>query len=66
MQINEIKPNSLYSAHEVVTLNIASKDTLARWRSDGREIPFIKCGANVRYLGQDILDWLNSNRKTAV
>lgn len=62
MQLSEIKPQNLYTVSEVVSLNLVSKDTLARWRSEKTQIPYVKCGYNVRYLGQDILDWLEQNR----
>lgn len=58
---DEVCGNRLYRAEEVAKLNIASKDTLARWRMNREKIPFIKAGSNVLYRGQDILDWLAAN-----
>jgi len=60
-QATEVCGRKLYRPDEVVQLNIASKDTLARWRMNREKIPFIKVGSKVLYRGQDILDWLAAN-----
>ncbi len=62
MTVNTITPATLYTTQEVAALKIATKDTLARWRMENVGIPFIKSGSKVLYRGQDILDWLESNR----
>ncbi len=64
MNENIIKAEKLYTPKEVEAMNIAKINTLARWRMEGRELPFIKAGARVLYAGKDILDWIESNRVT--
>ncbi len=62
MTENIIKAEKLYTPKEVEAMNIAKINTLARWRMEGRELPFIKAGTRVLYAGKDILDWIESNR----
>ncbi len=59
-----IKAEKLYTPKEVEAMKIAKINTLARWRMEGRELPFIKAGTRVLYAGKDILDWIEGNRFT--
>lgn len=57
-----IDPKRLYSRREVADLGFRSFSALAADASHGTGIPFYKFGKSVRYLGQDILDFVESCR----
>lgn len=44
--------------------NIPTK-TLARWRLEGRHIPFVKCGKAVRYRQTDLDAYIEANLRTS-
>lgn len=41
---------------------IASRQTLAKWRHQGRGPSYLKSGARVLYKGSDLLTWLDRQR----
>jgi hypothetical protein len=47
---------------QVATLLQTTVDSLAQDRYRGRGIPFVKIGGRVRYLRQDVLDYLTTNK----
>ncbi len=57
-----IESEYLYSPRSPEMGEVAKKQTLAQWRSDGKGPPYIKSGSRVLYRGQDVIDWLNKNR----
>lgn len=56
------EPDRLYPPTAPELRVIGAVQTLNRWRCEGRGPAFIKCGARVRYRGQDLLDWLEAHR----
>ena len=57
-----IDPDTYYPPAAPEMEPIAAKQTLARWRHEGRGPAYIKSGSRVIYLGQDVLDWLYQRR----
>ena len=55
-----IDPDKFYRTTDPLLVEIASKQTFARWRCEGKGPPFVKAGSRVLYRGQDILDWLEA------
>lgn len=57
-----IDPDRLYTPADDALRQIAQKQTLAKWRSEGVGPPYVKVGSLVRYKGQDLLCYLEANR----
>lgn len=53
-------PTRLYRPSELST--IASTRTLRSWRQAGEGPPYITVGGRIRYLGQDLNDWLEQQK----
>ena len=51
---------TLYPTTDPALLALATAQTLAHWRSQGRGPPYIKSGARVLYWGRDLNAWLES------
>ena len=52
----------LLTAQDVSDLTGLSKETLAQWRSQERNIPCLKIGRLIRYSGEDVKVYLDSCR----
>lgn len=52
----------LLTADEVAAVTGLSVETLAQWRSQGREIPYLKIGRAVRYDVADVQSYLEGCR----
>ncbi len=52
----------LLTAEEVSKLTGLSVETLAQWRSQKRNIPYLKIGRLIRYSQRDVQVWLDSCR----
>ena len=64
MTTPNITSETLMKAKEVVAeFGFATETTLARWRMENRELPFLRCAGNIRYKRQDVLDWLERQRQ---
>lgn len=54
-----LTPDGLLTPEQAGQVLSISVKTLATWRSTGRHaLPFIRCGARIRYRHSDLLDWL--------
>ena len=63
MQLNRtvttVSPADLLSPEQAAQLLGLSVKTLATWRSTGRHaLPFIRCGARIRYQRTELVAWL--------
>lgn len=55
----EVASTKLLTAQEVSEITGISVETLAQWRSQGREIPYVKISRNcVRYRQSDLDSWV--------
>jgi excisionase family DNA binding protein len=54
--------STLLSADQVAQLTGISIDTLAQWRSQRREIPYLKIGRKIRYDLTDVQNYLRGCR----
>ena len=52
----------LLTAQDVSDLTGLSKETLAQWRSQKRNIPYLKIGRLISYSGEDVKVYLDSCR----
>jgi len=59
--IEKFSSNSLLDEHQVSELTGISLFTLRRWRSEKREIPYIRLGNSVRYKYSDLLEYIKAN-----
>ncbi len=50
----------LLSPEELAAKLKMSKKTLAKWRCNGRGPRFVRLGHAVRYMPQDVADWLEA------
>jgi len=57
----QIDPGKLYDAALVEEVLDTPQTTLANWRYRGGGPKFLKLGRRVKYRGQDILDYIESN-----
>lgn len=56
-----LDPSDLMTPGQLARALDISVKTLATWRSTGRHaLPFIRCGARIRYRRQDVAAWLES------
>ncbi|MBL4834087.1 MAG: helix-turn-helix domain-containing protein [Pseudomonas sp.] len=61
-----LSPAALLTPAQASQLLGVSVKTLATWRSTGRHsLPYIRCGARIRYQQQAIATWLNQRTQTA-
>ena len=63
MQLNRtlttVSPADLLTPEQAAQLLGLSVKTLATWRSTGRHaLPFIRCGARIRYQRTELVAWL--------
>jgi hypothetical protein len=56
-----LEPGLWYNTEEVANAMQCSKIKLEIWRQKGGGIRFSKFGRQIRYLGKDVLDYLESN-----
>nr|WP_024308170.1 helix-turn-helix domain-containing protein [Pseudomonas sp. P818] len=60
-----IDPADLLTPEQAAQLLGLSLKTLAAWRSTGRHaLPFIRCGARIRYRRSDLAAWLHARQST--
>lgn len=69
MQLNRtlttVSPADLLTPEQAAQLLSLSVKTLATWRSTGRHaLPFIRCGARIRYQRAELVAWLTDRRHT--
>jgi excisionase family DNA binding protein len=57
-----IRTHSLLTSDEVATITGLSMETLAQWRSQKRNIPYLKMGRAVRYDPADVQAYLEDCR----
>lgn len=60
----KIEPDLWYIPTAPEMRVIGAKQTLAKWRHEGRGPAYFKCGSRVLYRGADLLDWLDAHRVT--
>ena len=59
------EPIRLLDEHEAAEYLRLAVATLRRWRWAGKELPFVKVGARVRYDMQDIDAYIAAGRRTS-
>ncbi|MGG7566564.1 helix-turn-helix transcriptional regulator [Rhodovulum sp. DZ06] len=59
-----IDPVRFYTPSDPELRQVAARQTLARWRHEGRGPAYHKSGSRVLYRGADILAWLDARRVT--
>ncbi|MDG9875610.1 helix-turn-helix domain-containing protein [Pseudomonas juntendi] len=69
MQLNRtvttVSPADLLTPEQAAQLLGLSVKTLATWRSTGRHaLPFIRCGARIRYQRTELFAWLADRHHT--
>lgn len=64
--VGGLDPTELLTPEQAAqTLGLSAK-TLATWRSTGRHaLPFIRCGARIRYRRADLAAWLSARQSTS-
>lgn len=61
-----LTPDGLLTPEQAGQVLGLSVKTLAAWRSTGRQaLPFIRCGARIRYRRADLDAWLADRRRTS-
>jgi excisionase family DNA binding protein len=53
--------SNLLTPGQVCDILAIPDSTLARWRSEHRELPYVKIGRLVRYRRQDLETWLENH-----
>ena len=53
-------PNRFYQTNDPALLALAARQTLARWRHEGRGPAFVKLGSRVAYSGAALNEWIES------
>ena len=60
-----LEPADLLTPEQAAMVLGLSAKTLATWRSTGRHsLPFIRCGARIRYHRNDLAQWLQDRQRT--
>lgn len=60
-----LEPSDLLTPDELSQLLGVSVKTLAVWRYTGRHaLPYIRCGASIRYQRQAVAEWLEKRTQT--
>ena len=60
-----LNPADLLTPEQAALVLGLSAKTLATWRSTGRHsLPFIRCGARIRYHRNDLAQWLQDRQRT--
>jgi len=59
----DIRPRDLLEPAELAALLHVSTKTLRNWRSLRKGPTPTKFGSKARYLGQDVIDWIEAERK---
>lgn len=62
MQLNVFEADRLYDDVDNELDIIAPKAKRAQWRHRRVGPPFLKFGRRVKYLGDDLNDWISANR----
>jgi hypothetical protein len=57
-----IEPDKYYDTEAPELRLIASRQTLAKWRHEKKGPPYYRFGHRVRYLGSDVLNWMQEQR----
>ena len=52
--------DKLYRPHDVEREGVAARQTLARWRCEGRGPRFLRLGSRIAYEGKDLNNWLDA------
>ena len=52
--------DKLYPTSDPKLLALAARQTLARWRHEGRGPAFVKLGSRVAYTGRALNEWIDS------
>ena len=60
--VKPLEPESYYNTSSPELRKIAAKQTLAKWRHEGRGPSYIKIGSKILYKGSDALQWLESQK----
>lgn len=61
-----LDPAELLTPEQAAQALGLSAKTLATWRSTGRHaLPFIRCGARIRYRRADLVAWLAARQSTS-
>ena len=55
-------PDTFYEPTDPAMRQIAARQTLAKWRSEGRGPAFYRCGSRIIYKGADLIAWLEAHR----
>ncbi|MCY1282002.1 Helix-turn-helix domain protein [compost metagenome] len=62
---SQLSPADLMTPEQAAQALGLSVKTLATWRSTGRHaLPFIRCGARIRYRRADLAAWLQGRQST--
>lgn len=60
-----LTPETLLTPEQAAQMLRLSVKTLATWRSTGRHaLPFIRCGARIRYRRADLAAWLQERQSS--
>ncbi|HEJ5823212.1 helix-turn-helix domain-containing protein [Pseudomonas aeruginosa] len=60
-----LTPETLLTPEQAAQMLGLSVKTLATWRSTGRHaLPFIRCGARIRYRRSDLAAWLQERQSS--
>lgn len=63
---HSLNPADLLTPKQAAQALGLSVKTLAVWRSTGRHaLPFIRCGARIRYRRADLTAWLHARQSTS-
>lgn len=63
---HSLSPADLLTPEQAAQELGLSVKTLAVWRSTGRHsLPFIRCGARIRYRRTDLAAWLHARQSTS-
>jgi excisionase family DNA binding protein len=61
-----LNPADLLTPEQAALVLGLSVKTLATWRSSGRwSLPYLRCGARIRYRRDDLANWLQGRRSTS-
>ncbi|MDP3845523.1 MAG: helix-turn-helix domain-containing protein [Pseudomonas sp.] len=61
-----LNPADLLTPEQAALVLGLSDKTLATWRSTGRyALPFLRCGARIRYRRDDLANWLQGRLSTS-
>ncbi|WP_372445367.1 helix-turn-helix domain-containing protein [Bifidobacterium pluvialisilvae] len=58
--LKDNSPENLLTPSQVARILGVPVSTLSRWRSERRELPYVKIGRVVRYRPHDLAEWLET------